>query len=129
MLFNIVFIALYGLVLNQTIDNFGHLGGLLTGAIYGFIQIPKDLYKDPRDAGNAAQFGGLAALGIFIAVCVVPVPISVIGSFIIPIRACTLYRYYPVKIFKVRWRCGCPFQGISIPWIGRCRFAATYSFY
>lgn len=69
MLFNIGFIAVYGLVLNQTIDNFGHLGGLLVGAVYGFIQIPKDLYKDPRDAGNAAQIGGLAALGIFVAVC------------------------------------------------------------
>lgn len=69
MLFNIGFIALYGVMLNQTIDNFGHLGGLLTGAIYGFIQIPKDLYKDPREAGNVAQIGGLAALGIFIAVC------------------------------------------------------------
>jgi membrane associated rhomboid family serine protease len=69
MLFNIGFIALYGLVLNQTIDNFGHLGGLIVGAVYGFIQIPKDLYKDPRSVGNLAQIGGLAALGIFIAVC------------------------------------------------------------
>lgn len=69
MLFNIGFIALYGLVLNQTIDNFGHLGGLIAGAIYGFIQIPKDLYKDTRVAGNAAQIAGLAALGIFIAIC------------------------------------------------------------
>lgn len=70
MLFNIGFIALYGVLLNQTIDNFGHLGGLIVGAIYGFIQIPKDLYKDPREAGTPAQIAGLAALGIFIAVSV-----------------------------------------------------------
>ncbi|MGI8787707.1 MAG: rhomboid family intramembrane serine protease [Pyrinomonadaceae bacterium] len=69
MLFNIGFIALYGIFLNQTIDNFGHLGGLIVGAIYGFIQIPKDLHKDPREAGKFAEIGGLAALGIFIAVC------------------------------------------------------------
>lgn len=69
MLFNIGFIALYGVLLNQTIDNFGHLGGLIVGAIYGFIQIPKDLSIDPREAGGAAQLIGLAALGTFIAVC------------------------------------------------------------
>ena len=69
MLFNIGFIALYGVMLNQTIDNYGHLGGLIVGAIYGFIQIPKDLYKDPRETGSVANFLGLAALGIFIAVC------------------------------------------------------------
>ncbi|MGI9035925.1 MAG: rhomboid family intramembrane serine protease [Pyrinomonadaceae bacterium] len=69
MLFNIGFIALYGTVLSQTIDNFGHLGGLIVGVIYGFIQIPKDLHKDPRQTGSVAQIAGLAALGIFIAVC------------------------------------------------------------
>jgi membrane associated rhomboid family serine protease len=69
MLFNIGFIALYGFFLRNYIDNFGHLGGLITGAIYGFVQIPKDLYKDPRETGNAAQIAGLISLGIFIAVC------------------------------------------------------------
>lgn len=70
MLFNIGFIALYGVFLNQTVDNFGHLGGLLTGAVYGFIQIPKNLYKNPTEVGNTAQITGLAALGIFAAVCI-----------------------------------------------------------
>lgn len=69
MLFNIGFIALYGIFLNQTVDNFGHLGGLIVGAIYGFVQIPKDLHKDPRETGNFTQIAGLVALGIFIAVC------------------------------------------------------------
>lgn len=69
MLFNIGFIALYGIFLNQTVDNFGHLGGLIVGAIYGFAQIPRDLHTDPREVGNRAQIGGLVALGIFVAVC------------------------------------------------------------
>ncbi len=67
MLFNIGFIALYGYFLREYIDNFGHLGGLLTGAIYGFFQISGDVYKDPRKVGKTTEFLGLAALGIFIA--------------------------------------------------------------
>ena len=62
--------AVFGIVAYKSIDNFGHLGGLLTGAIYGFFQIPTDLYKDPRQAGNISEVCGLAALGIFIAVSI-----------------------------------------------------------
>lgn len=69
MLFNIGFIALYGIFLREHIDNFGHLGGLIVGAIYGFVQIPKDLHRDPREAGNFTEIAGLSALGTFIAVC------------------------------------------------------------
>jgi membrane associated rhomboid family serine protease len=70
MLFNIGFIGLYGIMLNQTVDNFGHLGGLITGAVYGFIQIPKDLHRDPRETRNFTQIAGLISLGGFVAVCV-----------------------------------------------------------
>lgn len=75
MLFNVAFIAFTGILLNQTdsqvkIDNFGHLGGLLVGAIYGFVQIPSDLYKDPREVGPTVKILGFAALGIFILTCV-----------------------------------------------------------
>lgn len=66
MLLNIGFIALYGLALYQVIDNFAHLGGLLAGAIYGFLQIPRDLHTDPRDASSLTETIGLAALSIFI---------------------------------------------------------------
>ena len=69
MLVNIGFIAAFGVVAYQIIDNFGHLGGLLTGALYGFIQVPEDLHRDPREAGKVAQFSGLIALGIFIFSC------------------------------------------------------------
>jgi membrane associated rhomboid family serine protease len=75
MLFNIAFMVFIGISINQSrdgglkIDNFGHLGGLLTGAIYGFFQISGDVYKDPRVIGKATEIVGLAALGTFIAVC------------------------------------------------------------
>lgn len=70
MLINVGLIAFFGLVVLPNIDNYGHLGGLLTGAIYGLIQIPSNLYKDPREAGKATKFLGFAALGIFIFTCV-----------------------------------------------------------
>lgn len=70
MLFNIGFIALYGVFLNQTVDNFAHFGGLIVGAVYGFIQIPKDLHTDPREAGNVAEITGLVALGTFAVVSI-----------------------------------------------------------
>ncbi len=69
LLVNIGFILVFGLVLYQTIDNFGHIGGLITGAVYGLLQIPSDVHIDPREAGSTAQFTGLASLGIYIAAC------------------------------------------------------------
>lgn len=70
MLFNVVFIGFVGVFVMSNIDNFGHLGGLLGGAIYGFVQIPSDLYKDPREVGSAVKYLGFAALGIFLLTCV-----------------------------------------------------------
>jgi membrane associated rhomboid family serine protease len=69
LLMNIGFIVIFGLALFQVIDNFGHIGGLLTGAIYGLIQIPGDDFADPRKAGHVAQSSGLAATGIYLATC------------------------------------------------------------
>lgn len=66
MLVNIGIITVIGLIAYQSIDNFGHLGGLITGAIYGFLQIPSDLHKDPREVGNTTKTLGYIALGIFI---------------------------------------------------------------
>lgn len=67
MLFNVAFIAFVGVFVLPNVDNFGHFGGLLTGAVYGFFQIPRDVYKDPREIGNIAEICGLVALGIVIA--------------------------------------------------------------
>ena len=69
LLMNIGFIIIFGLVLYQVIDNFGHIGGLITGAVYGLIQIPSDAYSDPRDASQATQITGLASAGIYLATC------------------------------------------------------------
>lgn len=66
MLFNVAFIAFIGVFVLPNIDNFGHLGGLLTGAVYGMLQISGDVYEDPRVAGRSTEFAGLIALGIFI---------------------------------------------------------------
>ena len=67
LLINIGFILVFGLVLYQVIDNFGHIGGLIVGAVYGFAQIPADEYADPREASSTAQIFGLIALGTYIA--------------------------------------------------------------
>ncbi|HQU81685.1 MAG TPA: rhomboid family intramembrane serine protease [Pyrinomonadaceae bacterium] len=74
MIFNIILIAAVGFFIPKAtnnavmIDNFGHLGGLLVGIVYGFVQIPSDVYKDPREVGKASEMLGLAALGAVIAV-------------------------------------------------------------
>ena len=69
MLINIGFITVFGLIAYQIIDNFAHLGGFLTGAIYGFLQIPRDLQKNPREVGAIAELLGYAALIIYVLSC------------------------------------------------------------
>ncbi len=66
MLINIGFIVAFGLVAYQIVDNFGHLGGLAVGVIYGFLQIPKSLDKDPRKVGAVADFLGMIAMGVYV---------------------------------------------------------------
>ena len=70
MLVNIGFIAAFGVIAYQIVDNFAHFGGLLVGAIYGFVQIPRDLHKNPRAVGNATELFGYGALGVFIFVSI-----------------------------------------------------------
>lgn len=69
LLINIGFILVFGLVLFQVIDNFGHIGGLITGAVYGFFQIPSDEHVDPRRVGDAVELVGIAAVGVYVAAC------------------------------------------------------------
>lgn len=74
MIYNIIFIGVMGWFIPYAtgnrvmIDNFGHLGGLLVGFAYGFLQIPSDVYKDPREVGKTLDILGLVSLGIMIAV-------------------------------------------------------------
>ncbi len=100
MLFNIGFIALFGISINfyartqesgivPMVDNFGHLGGLLAGAIYGLIQIPADLYKDPREVSQTSKIFGVISLGVFILTVVFTILI-LLGVIQIPIPAAFL---------------------------------------
>ena len=73
MLINIGFIAVFGLVAYQIVDNFGHLGGLLVGIVYGFLQIPRKPEKDPRQAGFVADFFGMIAMGVFVFTCILSI--------------------------------------------------------
>ena len=66
MLINVVIIAVFGLFIMPNVDNFAHLGGFLVGAVYGFVQIPNDLHKDPREIDGATNVIGLVSLGAFI---------------------------------------------------------------
>ncbi len=68
MIFNIALIGFIGFMLRDMIDNFGHLGGLLAGAIYGLVQIPSDIYEDPRTVSEMTDIIGKVALGTFIVV-------------------------------------------------------------
>src|SRR2546423_8458678 len=69
LLINIGFILVFGLALYQVIDNYGHIGGLVFGAIYCLIQVPSNEYVDPRNAGGITKLAGLAALGVYLAAC------------------------------------------------------------
>lgn len=70
MLINVGFIAAFGLIAYQIIDNFAHLGGFLVGAIYGFVQIPRDLQKNPREASATVELLGYGALIVFVFSCI-----------------------------------------------------------
>ncbi len=81
MLFNIGFIAVMGIFIIPNIDNFGHLGGLLVGLVYGFIQVPGDLYKDPREIGKTTKILGYVSLGIFILTSVFTISLVLLWRF------------------------------------------------
>jgi membrane associated rhomboid family serine protease len=73
MLVNIGFIAAFGIIAYQIVDNFGHLGGLVTGAVYGFVQIPRDLQKNPRQAGALTEAFGLISMGVFVFISILTI--------------------------------------------------------
>lgn len=67
LLVNIGFILLFGFMLYGIVDNWGHIGGLLAGAVYGLVQIPSNAYKNPQETNSFVEALGLGALGICIA--------------------------------------------------------------
>ena len=70
MLINVSFIAGFGIVAWNIVDNWGHLGGFLIGGVYGFIQVPKDLSEDPRKVGAVVDGLGLLSVGAFVTSCI-----------------------------------------------------------
>ena len=62
-------IAAFGIIAYQFIDNFAHLGGLLVGALYGFIQIPRGTDENPRRTNALVKALGFAALAAFVGFC------------------------------------------------------------
>lgn len=77
LLTNIGFILVFGLVLYQVVDNWGHIGGLITGAAYGLLQIPSNEYHDPRNASVGIEYFGLVSLGISLAACAFSVAVII----------------------------------------------------
>jgi rhomboid protease GluP len=70
LLMNIGLILLFGIALFNYIDNYGHIGGLIAGAVYGFFQIPADAYTDPREPGKFAKLTGKLSIAVIAAVSV-----------------------------------------------------------
>jgi membrane associated rhomboid family serine protease len=70
MLTNIAFIAAFGIIGFKIIDNFAHLGGLLIGAAYGFLSVPRDLRDDPRKVSSTVEILGYVSIAIFVAGCI-----------------------------------------------------------
>ncbi|HUR97895.1 MAG TPA: rhomboid family intramembrane serine protease [Pyrinomonadaceae bacterium] len=69
LLINIGSLFIFGLVLFNVVDNYGHLGGLVVGALYGLIQIPSNEYVDPRRSGTVTKILGIAAVAVFVVTC------------------------------------------------------------
>ncbi len=82
MLFNIGFIAVIGIFILPKVDNFGHLGGLLAGGLWGVFQVPDDLYIDPRDAGRPLELVGKLSLGIILATALSTIAMISIWYFV-----------------------------------------------
>ena len=66
-LINIGFIAAFGLIAYQIIDNFSHAGGLIVGTLYAFIQVPRDLSADPRKTSRFIEIAGIVAIAVYVA--------------------------------------------------------------
>jgi rhomboid protease GluP len=67
MLINLGMLVAVGVFGYQYIDNGAHLGGLLIGAAYGFLQVPGDLHEDPRKTDVIITALGYASLAVFLA--------------------------------------------------------------
>ena len=67
LLVNVAFIAGFGIIAYQLVDNFAHVGGFLVGAVYAFVQVPKDLAADPRKTSAIVNLIGIVSIALYIA--------------------------------------------------------------
>lgn len=77
LLVNIGFILLLGFVLFNIVDNYGHIGGLIVGALYGLVQIPRDEYTDPRVVRASTKLIGLAAVLLYVVVAITTIAVLI----------------------------------------------------
>lgn len=70
MLINVAFIAAFGLVAWNIVDNYGHLGGFLVGGVYGLFMVPRNLSDDPRKIGAVTDALGMLSVVAFLTMCV-----------------------------------------------------------
>ncbi len=73
LLINIGSLFVFGLILFNIVDNYGHIGGLITGLVYGLVQIPSSEFLDPRRAHPITRAFGVAAVGVFVATCLLSI--------------------------------------------------------
>ncbi len=73
MLINLGFLLAFGLAAYKTVDNYAHLGGLVIGISYGWIQIPRSIKVDPRIVSPTVKIIGQIALGLFLIICLVSI--------------------------------------------------------
>lgn len=66
LLVNVAFIAGFGIIAYQLVDNFAHVGGFLVGAVYAFLQVPRDLAADPRKTNSVIGILGIVAIAVYI---------------------------------------------------------------
>ncbi len=79
MLINVGFIAAFGIVAWSIIDNWGHLGGFVVGAVYGLVQIPRGTLQDPRRVGTVVDALGLLSVGAVVTGCILVI-LLIIGK-------------------------------------------------
>ncbi len=65
-LLSIGYIAVFGVIGYQFIDNAAHLGGLITGAVYGYFQF----FKNSRENYQTIKISGIVAIALFTVACV-----------------------------------------------------------
>ncbi|MCS6873646.1 MAG: rhomboid family intramembrane serine protease [Pyrinomonadaceae bacterium] len=63
---NIVFVLAFGIVAYRIIDNFAHIGGFLSGFLYGLMTVSRNVCENPRKVSALTEAAGMIAMGILV---------------------------------------------------------------